>query len=257
MPPEKLYLHSGLCTSDPSVCFDNITVLNSSVWEHVVGNWQAGACPDDNVGLMQHQGNGIWKIELILENYFTALSGQVYLGSTSSGESDLWDTIAEPNPYTLGYVFRTGSNCTKGSDLGPNNACMDYFIGFLNATPGYINPGTDPITVNYNPPGASFSVGLKDEPNIVYNHVVYPNPSNEITNIKFFLTESQKSFSMKIFDATGTLVKTFNEGSMAAGDKKMIWDRTNNTGEKVAAGVYYFTMQSKNSIVSDKIVVID
>jgi len=261
LPPEKLYLHSGLCTSSAAECFDNITVMNSAVWQHVVGNWQDSdnngivECPDDNIGLMNHVGNGVWNIDIILENYYTG--SNVYLGNTSSGLSTVWNPASNPVPYTIGYVFRTGSSCEKGADLGPNNACMDYFIGNINTpTPGFINPGVIPPLTNYSPPGATFTTGV-EEPNIIYHHSVSPNPVQDFTNINFFLTTFQPNFSMKIYNATGSLVKTVSEGSMAAGDKKITWDRTNESGERVASGVYYFVMQSRNSVVTDKLIVVE
>jgi hypothetical protein len=255
LPPENLYLHSGLCTSNAADCFDNITVINSNVWQHVVGNWQNGNCPPDGIGLMTHEGNGVWSIDIILEDYFTDAS-KVFAGTTSSGLSTVWDKVAEPTPFTLGYVFRTESQCKKGADKGPNFECMDYFIGNINTTPGFVNPGSTPISINYNPPGASFTTGI-DEPNIIYHHQVSPNPVQEQTSISFFLTTGQDNFSMNIFDATGNLVKNIHKGSIAAGDRKITWDRTNNNGEKVSQGVYYFVMQSRNSIVTDKLIVID
>jgi FlgD Ig-like domain len=263
VPPEKLYLHSGLCTSSAADCFNNVTVINSTVWQHVVGNWQdlngdgTSECPDDGVGLMNYDGDGIWSIDLILENYFTD-PNKVYNGNTGSGPSTVWNTTTQPTPFTMGYVFRTSLNgvCTKGADLGPNNACMDYFIGNLDGTPGFINPGVNPPQTNYNPPGASFTTGI-EEPNIIYRHQISPNPVQESTTISFFLTTYQPKFSVKIYDATGNLIKILNDSALPAGDRNITWDRTNESGDRVANGVYYFVMQSQNSIVTDKLVVIE
>jgi flagellar hook assembly protein FlgD len=113
-----------------------------------------------------------------------------------------------------------------------------------------------PPLLNYSPAGANFSTGV-DEPNIIYHHQVSPNPVQDATSISFFLTTYQPNFSMKIYDAEGSLVKVVSEGAMTAGDKKVTWNKTNTAGEKVAAGVYYFVMQSRNSNVTDKLIVVD
>jgi flagellar hook assembly protein FlgD len=51
------------------------------------------------------------------------------------------------------------------------------------------------------------------------------------------------------------LVKTIYRGELLAGKQIAHWDASNNKGQKVANGMYYFTMRSGNNMVTDKIIV--
>jgi hypothetical protein len=255
LPPQKLYLHSGLCTSTLENCFNAITVLNSAVWEHVVGNWQGGLCPDDGVGLMQHEGNGIWTKEMIIEQYFSN-PALVFIGATSSGPSTLMPSSA--TPFTLGYVFRNEA-CLKGADMdltNPNStSCNDYFITNLNtSSPNFVNPIDFDTT--YVPGSTLYSLGINDPTIKYYNHV-FPNPISEYTKIHFFTTSQQDHLSMKIYDAKGTLVKTLHDGKLNAGDQYFAWNRTNLNSDRVEAGMYYLVITGKNSVITDKLIVIE
>jgi flagellar hook assembly protein FlgD len=58
-----------------------------------------------------------------------------------------------------------------------------------------------------------------------------------------------------VYDAIGNLVKTIYRGELLAGKQIAHWDASNNKGQKVANGMYYFTMRSGNNMVTDKIIV--
>jgi fibronectin type 3 domain-containing protein len=77
----------------------------------------------------------------------------------------------------------------------------------------------------------------------------YPNPSNPETWIPFQLaTESE--VNIRIYNATGRLVKTLRLGYKPAGiyletSKAAYWDGRNDLGEKVASGVYFYELRTE------------
>ena len=50
-----------------------ITPFQSRVWQHVVGNWGEVA-EDDGIGLMTYEGDSVWSMEFIVEDYFSTKS---------------------------------------------------------------------------------------------------------------------------------------------------------------------------------------
>jgi hypothetical protein len=106
---------------------------------------------------------------------------------------------------------------------------------------------------------------------------VKPNPFSQITEIKLQMTENQmqevrskkQDISLKIYDAAGCLVKSFNLVSPAslreAGRAGLLfpasavsWYGTDNDGKKVPCGVYFYIIKSADGQkqTSGKIVVI-
>jgi len=76
----------------------------------------------------------------------------------------------------------------------------------------------------------------------------YPNPFNPETWIPFQLSEGAK-VDIRIYNSAGHLVKTLNLGHRDAGHytsqaNSARWDGTDEDGEKVASGVYFYILQA-------------
>lgn len=76
----------------------------------------------------------------------------------------------------------------------------------------------------------------------------YPNPFNPETWIPYQLAE-ESNVTVRIFDASGALVRTLNLGAQSAGghvtrDRAAYWDGRNDLGETVASGVYYYEFRA-------------
>jgi hypothetical protein len=88
----------------------------------------------------------------------------------------------------------------------------------------------------------------------------YPNPFNPETWIPYQLTIGSE-IMLKIYSSEGRLVKVMNLGYKEAGvyitkDRSVYWDGTNESGEKVSSGVYYYSIQTKNYTSVCKMIVI-
>ena len=75
-------------------------------------------------------------------------------------------------------------------------------------------------------------------------HSAFPNPFNPSTNIKYDLS-SDEFISLTIHDLKGRKVKTLVNGFQSAGQHVLEWDSTNEKGQLVTGGVYFYTIQSK------------
>lgn len=82
-----------------------------------------------------------------------------------------------------------------------------------------------------------------------------PNPAIEFANISLELA-APANVHAQIFDASGRLIKTANEGWLSSGGHRFVWNLENVDGAKVRPGVYYAKILAGNSFVVQKIVVI-
>lgn len=70
-----------------------------------------------------------------------------------------------------------------------------------------------------------------------------PNPFNPVTEIRFELATAA-DVSITIFDAAGRLVRTLEHGNRAMGNHTVRWNGTNDGGEPVSSGVYFYRMRA-------------
>jgi len=71
-----------------------------------------------------------------------------------------------------------------------------------------------------------------------------PNPFNPTTAIRFSLNERQW-VSIQVYDVAGRLIRTLVNEERPAGAQTVQWYARNDNGERVASGVYFFVMRTK------------
>jgi hypothetical protein len=83
----------------------------------------------------------------------------------------------------------------------------------------------------------------------------FPNPFNPSCSIKYTLAE-ECPVLIRIFDARGRLVRSFNPGRKSAGEHFVIWDGKNLSGKDLPSGVYLIIMKAGGSILRCKAVLL-
>jgi hypothetical protein len=88
----------------------------------------------------------------------------------------------------------------------------------------------------------------------------YPNPFNPETWMPYQLAEDT-TVSIQIYDAGGRSVRTLNLGHQVAGyyleqSRAAYWDGRNETGEKMASGIYFYQLVAGQSVEVRKLVII-
>jgi len=83
----------------------------------------------------------------------------------------------------------------------------------------------------------------------------YPNPFNPVTRLNYKLIKNN-FVNLTIYDVKGYHVKTLINKKQPAGVYSIIWDGTNNIGQEVVGGVYFFCIQSDQYIHSGKMLFI-
>jgi len=87
-----------------------------------------------------------------------------------------------------------------------------------------------------------FSVEITAGEQAVISDVLnYPNPMHEETQFSFYATEYLEKFSLEIYTLAGRKIKSFNLYSVDAGYRDdIVWRGDDETGDRVATGVYMF-----------------
>jgi hypothetical protein len=88
----------------------------------------------------------------------------------------------------------------------------------------------------------------------------YPNPFNPETWLPYQLAQNAP-VTICIYNTKGRLIRTLHLGNQKAGiyvtqDKAAYWDGKDSLGQKVASGVYYYTLKAVNFITTRKMVII-
>ena len=93
---------------------------------------------------------------------------------------------------------------------------------------------------------SSSSTNLESEnasPSRITLHQNYPNPFNPTTKIKYNLP-IDGLVNISIYDLMGRSVKSLVNVGQAAGFYEINWNATNNNGELVPAGMYFYMIQA-------------
>ena len=81
----------------------------------------------------------------------------------------------------------------------------------------------------------------------------YPNPfSNQVT-IEFVLSESSQ-VSLDIFDLTGRKVNTLVSETLNQGNYKYQWNATDDSGFVMQPGIYFYSLQNGDQVVTKKLI---
>lgn len=86
----------------------------------------------------------------------------------------------------------------------------------------------------------------------------YPNPlhltdGQATATIEFFIPEAAP-IQIAIFSLTGQKVRTLFNGKTAAGPGKAIWDGTDDTGNNVPSGIYFYQLVTPHAVQTKKLV---
>jgi parallel beta-helix repeat protein len=70
----------------------------------------------------------------------------------------------------------------------------------------------------------------------------YPNPFNPSTTIHYEIPDDGANVTISIYNSLGELVKTVAVGTQDAGRYDIVWNGTNDSGERVGSGIYFYRL---------------
>ncbi len=87
---------------------------------------------------------------------------------------------------------------------------------------------------------------------VVFNLVQnYPNPFNPVTTVEFSLPNDDQ-VNLAIYDLLGKRIRTLIDGKYQAGDHRVVWDATDESGKSVSSGTYFYVLTTKNARMTRK-----
>jgi flagellar hook assembly protein FlgD len=86
---------------------------------------------------------------------------------------------------------------------------------------------------------------------------IYPNPFRNKTDITFSVAQSVQCRELKIYDATGRLVKSFDLPTpYSLLPTSVCWDGTDELNRKVPAGVYFVQLETDAHCLTRKAILL-
>jgi hypothetical protein len=84
-----------------------------------------------------------------------------------------------------------------------------------------------------------------------------PNPFNPVTTIVFYVPEGAPlKTTLTVYDVTGARVKTLAAGVMPSGRYEVRWNGTNDRGNRVGTGVYFYRLRMPGFADTKKMVLL-
>jgi flagellar hook assembly protein FlgD len=100
-------------------------------------------------------------------------------------------------------------------------------------------------------PGTGVVEGVKNE----LSHA-HPNPFNPVTRIAYSVKE-EGPVTIEVYNVAGRVVRTLLDAEVDAGASGyVVWDGTNDGGEKCASGVYFYRIAAPGFATSRKMVML-
>jgi hypothetical protein len=84
----------------------------------------------------------------------------------------------------------------------------------------------------------------------------FPNPFNPGTSIRFFVSPPGELATLNIYDTAGRSVKSLLYDMFVSGEKTVLWDGTNATGNRAASGIYFYRLHTGAAVLTRKMLLI-
>jgi hypothetical protein len=192
---------------------------------------------------------------------------QVYNGAFPNNTTEGWMEVQLTTPFQYNNTNNLAILILKG---------YQYYItsGYpswnYTTTPAYRarggrNDNSQPtsLTATYNRPNIRFMLtsaaiqepnNLNSVPIITALYAPKPNPViNGIAHISYSIAEPSK-IALKIYDASGRIVKTLVNGQVERGIYNLIWDGRDDNHRSVAEGIYFYTLETTRKNFTKKLI---
>ncbi|NTW33554.1 MAG: T9SS type A sorting domain-containing protein, partial [Bacteroidetes bacterium] len=185
------------------------------------------------------------RIRLFDDGYVGSDMSAVVLGNFDVASKPVWPEFSHTGKW-YDYFSGDSLDIQTGQTVG-NNFTLQY------------NPGEYHIYTDVKLPLPDLYVDTTIHQGISeiiktdnLKSFVYPNPFSTEQTICYNLPVSGKVI-LKVYNVLGTEIKTLQSAYQQAGVHYITWDGTNNFGEKIKSGYYYYYLSSGNYSSTNKI----
>ncbi len=218
-------------------------------------------------------------ISLVQDEFGNEIAGDI---DSLEVSFDVYRDFPEPN-FLQEYTWQVRSysdTCqldsseARGSDEGEQ---QDWFRQVLVFTPaagatrieielGVDNPSSSPSACHSHAPlfdnvtvrRFGGDVVTASEPVTPTRLVLrsWPNPFNPTTTIAYEVPAGVGRVALRIYDASGRLVRTLVDDERSEGPARVTWNGTTNTGDLAASGVYFGRLSAGTQSTSHRMVLL-
>lgn len=240
-------------------CFWSSLILEDCVFANMTG-----------YGISLHNGGS----SVVRRNVFSG--NQVGVACADSAAPFIGSNVFEDNGFA--HVYSGGSGPIVGGSPAAANDFLDVGVYMI------VHLGAEGLAAEYNYWGddcveSSWFSGLVDYvpwtdathtaeyedcgtgipelgvPSEAYAGPGYPNPLNPGTTIAFGLPRPGAA-SVKVYSVAGRLVRTLLDESLPSGHHAAYWDGTDDRGQAVSSGVYFYRVDAGGREFSGKVIVL-
>ncbi len=88
--------------------------------------------------------------------------------------------------------------------------------------------------------------------------MVYPNPFRNAANIKFAIRNPQSEISLRIYDASGRLVRSFSDIQCSLNNSvhSVLWSGDDNSSRVLPSGIYFVQLESEDHSQTEKMIIL-
>jgi len=122
----------------------------------------------------------------------------------------------------------------------------------LNVVCGFPDEA-NPVTVSTSALGVDDNESI---PDYFALHQNYPNPFNPSTQISFDVPQGAEHIMLNVYNILGQNVSTLVNGVMNPGQYTMEWNATDEVGNPVASGIYFYELRSASFTARKKMLLI-
>jgi len=180
-----------------------------------------------------------------VENPAERFIGRAWAATTEGGVTRWATGEFSTRPNAPALHFQTMYNFRFDADAAPED-------GF--ATGRIFRPGTGTsVTMNTRVP-SSGDVPPRAAPEPRADFVLAPsdpNPFSDRTKVSFSLAR-ETDVTLSVVDVSGRLVRVLHRGVATLGETNLEWDGRDSSGGRVASGVYFFRLESRDQSVTTK-----
>ncbi|HQI39690.1 MAG TPA: FlgD immunoglobulin-like domain containing protein [Ignavibacteriaceae bacterium] len=181
---------------------------------------------------------------------FPTVSGwhkmKIEVRNTSENETSFW-CYFDGQLLAGCPIVDTTSNRNKSGSFG-----LYAFQQSSNGIPGYFDNIVVKQLQSTTSVDEKYDYGIPEEFYLAQN---YPNPFNPSTSIIYNIKEAGNT-SLIIYDILGARVKTLVSQFQSAGQYNVTWDGLNDAGNQVRSGIYIYSLQTNNAVISKKMLLL-
>ena len=158
------------------------------------------------------------------------------------------DTSVEGSRMSFNVLEAAGASDLTYHEYVDQTHVIDDFAYFTEEFPDWL------FSQNLNSPAAinNQNQGKVTDFKLFQN---FPNPFNPTTTLKYTLNKPARII-LSIYNTLGRKIKILVNTHQNTGEYSVIWNSTDSSGKQVCSGIYVYQLQTRESILSGKMLLI-